>query len=184
MVHAFRATMVACGATPAMPIPLTRPAIVVATWVPWPSRSWTAALLVQSPLAISEGSAVGVSVKMNEHELRHVDGARQVGVGEVDAAVDDADLHAGSGRQRRWRRRRHRCARMSHWQADSGSGPAATPKNAAQFADACAGLSAPGVAAPACTAMLRVKASTAPSTTSFLMVSPPVHRTAGWTPTL
>ena len=60
MVHALSATIVASGATPAMPTPLTRPAMVVATWVPWPCRSCTAALFEQSPLATSRGSAVGV----------------------------------------------------------------------------------------------------------------------------
>ena len=62
MVQALSATMVASGATPTMPTPLTRPAIVVATCVPWPCRSCTAALFEQSPLAISLGSAVGVSL--------------------------------------------------------------------------------------------------------------------------
>jgi hypothetical protein len=51
-----------------MPIPLIRPAIVVATCVPWPWRSWTAALFEQLPFATSAGSAVGVELKMNEHD--------------------------------------------------------------------------------------------------------------------
>ncbi len=51
-----------------MPMPLTGAAMVEATCVPWPARSSTAALLVQSPFAISDGAAVGVPVVMNEHD--------------------------------------------------------------------------------------------------------------------
>jgi hypothetical protein len=39
IVHAFSATIVACGATPTIPMPFARAATVVATWVPWPLRS-------------------------------------------------------------------------------------------------------------------------------------------------
>ena len=62
------ATIVAFGATPAMPMPLIGAAIVDAVWVPWPARSCTAALSEQSPPAISTGSAVGSWSKMNEQE--------------------------------------------------------------------------------------------------------------------
>ena len=63
------ATILACGATPAIPTPFTGAAIVDATCVPWPPRSWTAALFAQFPFPSSCGSAVGVVSKMNEHEL-------------------------------------------------------------------------------------------------------------------
>ena len=53
------ATIVASGATPAIPMPLIGAAIVEATCVPWPFWSWTAALFEQSPPAISTGRAVG-----------------------------------------------------------------------------------------------------------------------------
>ena len=68
MVHALIATIVAWGATPTMPIPFCLPAIVVATCVPCPWRSWTAVLFEQSPFATSCGSAVGVVLLMNEHD--------------------------------------------------------------------------------------------------------------------
>src|SRR4029450_5536893 len=68
MVPAFKPTIVAWGATPATPMPLSAPAMIVDTCVPWPWRSWTAALFEQSPLATSAGAAVGVSEKMNEQD--------------------------------------------------------------------------------------------------------------------
>ena len=67
-MHALIPTSVASGATPAMPIPLTGAPISDETCVPCPLRSSTAALFVQLPFAISDGSAVGVPLKMNEHD--------------------------------------------------------------------------------------------------------------------
>jgi hypothetical protein len=56
---------------------------------------------------------------------------------------------------------------MSHWHADSGSGPAATPKKLAQAADAAAGVIAPGVWALAGVANPNVKPAAPPSSTNF-----------------
>ena len=62
--------------------------------------------------------------------------------------------------------------RMSHWHADSGSGPAVTPKNASQAADACAGDKAPGVAARAGVISPSVSVTSPTSTESFLTSIP------------
>ena len=72
-MHALSATIVASGATPAIPIPLTGAAIVDATCVPCPPRSCTAALLEQIPLPASTGlvnpaTMVGSSDRTNEHD--------------------------------------------------------------------------------------------------------------------
>ena len=93
------ATSVASGATPAIPTPLTGAAISDATWVPCPYRSPSAALLPQSPFAISSGAAVGVSederARPSEIEVR-----RDVGMSGIHPAVDDADGDAATGRVR------------------------------------------------------------------------------------
>src|SRR5262249_19145847 len=65
---ALSATMVALGATPAVPIPLMGEAASLAVCVPCPFRSCTAAFLEQSPLATSAGSAFGFAQGINEHD--------------------------------------------------------------------------------------------------------------------
>ena len=99
MVQALMATIVALGATPAMPTPLTRPAIV---------RGHVGAVALQvlhrglvAAVAVGDLPRVGRR-RVDEDERARpgdVDAAGKVGVGEVDAAVD----HADARRRRRWR---------------------------------------------------------------------------------
>ena len=161
----------ASGATPAMPTPFSAPAIVVATCVPWPWRSWTAALFEQSPFAISCGAAVGVSSKMNEHDratsrLPARSGCVRSTPPSITPTVTPAPVAFA------YESAPASIRRMSHWHAESGSGPALTPKNASQFADACAGVSAPGVAA--CTGAIdpTISATSPASTVSLRTWSP------------
>jgi hypothetical protein len=60
---------------------------------------------------------------------------------------------------------------MSHWHADSGSGPAATPKYAAQAADAAAGVN--GAAATVDADPITTSAATPPTTSFFTVQTSP-----------
>src|SRR4029453_5723897 len=93
---ALSATMVAWGATPAVPTPLLGAAASLAVWVPCPFRSWTAALFEQSPLATSAGSALGLAEVMNEHDRPTSRlGAMAGGVGASDPGVPPSDSGPG-----------------------------------------------------------------------------------------
>ena len=81
-------------------------------------------------------------------------------MGEVDAAVDHADDDAVTGGASA-RAASTFIARMSHWHADNGSGPSATPKKAAQ--SSLAWLAGRGAAL---TVELGTAAASAPSTAS------------------
>jgi hypothetical protein len=87
-------TRVTFGATPAIPSPLRAPAIVPATWVPWPwpLSSSSAGSTQEGMLAgsVDEPDVGGEVAAQLAVEVR-----LDVGVAAVDAGVDDAYRHPG-----------------------------------------------------------------------------------------
>jgi len=137
-LQALIATIVASGATPAIPTPLIGAAMIDETCVPWPNWSCTAALFEQSPLPISTGSASGSWSNTNEHDrARSRFGAMSGWVRSTPLSMTPTTTPRPVARA--WVEASAPMSDMSHWQSASGSLLAAAnvpPNSASQIADA------------------------------------------------